>query len=309
MRPGGVPRAIALALLVIAPSGCGGGTPRAAPPTALDDDAITVASFDFDESEILAEIYSQALEAGAYPVERAFRLGSRELVAPALEQGLVEFVPEYGGTALGFLSLGRDDATADVSGTHDALVAAAVTTDVTVLAPSPAQDANTFAVTQETADTLRLRTVSDLATEASTLVLGGPPECPTRDLCLRGLAEVYGLTFERFLPLDAGGPLTHEALDEGYVDVGLLFTTDPGIRDGGLVALVDDLGLQPAENVTPLLRTELVDRWGQPLVDLIDAVSARLSTDDLRALNAQLVSPNASTSAIATEWLTAEGLT
>jgi osmoprotectant transport system substrate-binding protein len=302
--------AAGLGLLVMAVAACGDGEPRvAAAPTALDDDAITVASFDFDESRILAEIYSQALEAGGYTVERAFGLGPRELVGPALEQGLVELVPEYSGTALGFLTLGGDAADADVAATHDGLVAAAAAEGITALAPSPAQDTNAFAVTEETADELDLRTVSDLGPAASTLVLGGPPECPTRDLCLPGLESRYDLTFDRFLPLDAGGPLTHQALTEGFVDVALVFSTDPDIRSGGLVGLEDDLGLQPAENVTPLVRTELVDRWGPPLVDLLDAVSARLSTDELRAMNRQLQSPDGSASAIASEWLAAEGLT
>jgi len=295
--------------LIVAVSGCGTAAIDHSTVTALGDDAITVGSFNFGESEVLAEIYSQALEAGGYDVERAFRLGTREFVAPALAEGLVELVPEYAGTALQFLSLGHDRVAADVAATHAALVRAAAASGITVLAAAPAQDANTFVVTQATADRWGLRTVSDLAPVAAGMTFGGPPECPGRDLCLAGLEHVYHLSFDAFLALDTGGPLTRQALADGYADVVVLFTTDPAIATGELVALEDDRGLQPAENVTPLIRTEVVDRWGDDVVDRIDLVSRRLTTGDLRGLNAELLKPGATVRRVAAAWLEAEGLT
>src|SRR3954468_20399648 len=68
--------------------------------------AVTVASFDFAESRLLAEVYAQALERAGLPVRRAFDLGPRGLVLPALEQHLVDVVPEYVGSALQALSPG-----------------------------------------------------------------------------------------------------------------------------------------------------------------------------------------------------------
>ena len=81
------------------------------------------------------------------------------------------------------------------------------------------------------------------AVHAACLVLafGGPPECPERAYCLPGLKQTYGLRFETFIPLDAGGPLTPQALDAG--DIALLFSTDPAITAQHLVVLADDCGL------------------------------------------------------------------
>jgi osmoprotectant transport system substrate-binding protein len=292
--------------LVFVAVGCGGSHERPS-ASALQDDAITVGSFDFAESRLLAEIYSQALEGGHYPVHRAFGLGPREFVAPALSRGLLELVPEYAGTALQFLSLGADTALVDTASTHDALTRTIDGRHLTALMPSPAQNANTFVVTGEVASRLGLHDLSDVARVAPELRLGGPPECPTRPTCEAGLREVYGLEFKAFVPLDAGGPITRQALREGDVDVALLFTTDPAITSEGLVPLVDDRGLQPAENVTPLLRTEVVERWGPDLVALLDRVSGHLTTDDLRRLNAQ-VDGGATTATVAADWLTAQGL-
>jgi osmoprotectant transport system substrate-binding protein len=152
-----------------------------------------------------------------------------------------------------------------------------------------------------------VRDLSDLAPDAGDLTLGGPPECPTRQLCLRGLEETYGLRFGAFLPLDAGGPLTLEALLSGAIDVGLMFTTDGTIERRGLVLLGDDLDLQPAENVVPVTRTDVLRRFGPAFSEVLDAVSAALDTQTLRGLNAA-VDAGGSPDEIARRWLDAHGL-
>jgi osmoprotectant transport system substrate-binding protein len=300
--------AVVTALLVLISCVPGPGPGDAATTSTLGDDAITIGSFDFQESQLLAHLYGQALESRGYRVLLELDVGSRELVQPALAAGLVELVPDYAGTALDFLSLGAADPTADADLTHDGLVHTLRGSDITALEPSPAEDANAVVVTRQTARRYDLRAISDLADAASQLTFGGPPECPRRPLCLAGLEHTYDLAFGEFLVLDADGPLTKQALDDGYVDVALLFTTDPAIDDDNLVVLSDDRQLQPAENVTPLLRTEVVDRWGDGVVRTIDAVSSHLSTTELRALNAQVAAGSAKPATVAAAWLDAEGL-
>lgn len=271
--------------------------------TAIGDDAITVASFDFPESRVLAEIYAQALEGRGFRVERALGIGPRELVEPALERGLVELVPEYAGSALTYIG---GSAASDEEVTHQQLVVALSTRGLTALSPAPAQDRNAFAVLASTADELGVHTLSDLVPHAGEIAFGGPTECEQRDLCLRGLAEVYGLHFKEFVPLDAGGPLTIQALQEGTIGVGLLFTSDPVIEGGDLVELVDDRGMQPAENVTPVVSRSTLQRFGSGFADAVNSVSALLRTSDLRQMNAALAAGR-SPYAVARAWLLARG--
>src|SRR4051794_18126301 len=167
--------------------------PARGPPNALHDRAITVGSFDFAESELLAEIYSQSLEGNGYRVRRAFNLGPREFVAPAFRGGLLEFVPEYAGTALQFVSLGAVNSGADIVETRAALVKALAGEPVAVLDSAPAQDANAFVVSRATAEQYNIHTLSELAAVASRLTFGGPPECESRPLCVGGLQRVYGM--------------------------------------------------------------------------------------------------------------------
>lgn len=287
----------AVALVVL--SGCGRDGPERA--TAADLDAsITVASFNFAESELLGELYAQALEGAGLPVDRQLRLGARELVAPAVEQGLVDVVPEYVGSALAFLSpvepTVRDTAEARRR------LQEVVGDDVVVLEPAAAQDQNGFVVRRKTAAEHGLRRISDLIPVASTLVFGGPPECATRRLCLGGLEDVYGLRFQAFRPLDSSGPLTLAALLGDRVDVALLFTTSGSLADEDVVLLEDDRHLQPAENVVPIVRRAVLDRHGTGVAAALDAVDAQLDTATLVALNRR-VDAGEPVTAVAASWL------
>ena len=184
--------------------------------------------------------------------------------------GLVQLVPEYAGSALEFFSLGRLSATSDAAAANRALAGSVAGRGLVAARPAPAQDANAIVVTAATAARYGLRSIADLARAAPRLVFGGPPECPERAYCLPGLQRAYGLRFKAFIPLDAGGPLTLQALEAGNIGVALLFTTDPAIPARHLVILADDRGLQPAENITPLVRRDVIVRYGPRLVALLN---------------------------------------
>jgi osmoprotectant transport system substrate-binding protein len=299
-------RAVGIVSIVLSIAACGPDVPQTT--STLNDDAITVASFEFPESVVLGEIYAQALEAEGFNVKRQLGIGSRELVEPSLERGLVELVPEYAGSALEFLAGGESLATSDEELTHARLVDAFAERGVDVLTAAPAQNQNGFAVAHKTAERHDLEAISDLTAIDEDLAFGGPPECPERPLCLAGLKSTYGLGFDRFVTLDAGGPLTVSALRAGTVDVALLFTTDAAIQENDFVLLEDDRGLQPAENVTPVVRDEVIERHGDRFVGVVDAVSRLITTAELRVLNANLTLEGASPERVAAAWLAEHGL-
>jgi osmoprotectant transport system substrate-binding protein len=265
-----------------------------------------VGSFGFPESVLLAYIYGDALAAKGFPVRVLPDLGTRELVDPALMNGLIQLVPEYAGSALELMSLGHLPATPDAAATHRSLTLSAGRRGLVAAQPAPAQDNNAIVVTRATADRYHLRSISDLAGVASRLVFGGPPECPERAYCLQGLKGTYGLHFKDFAATDTGGPVTVQALVSGQIDAGLLFTTDASITAHDLVILTDNRKLQPTENITPLVGRETVARYGPRLLAALDAVSARLSTAALRSLNVQLT--RREPRSVADGWLRAQGL-
>jgi len=293
---------VVLALVAGACGGSGDDDPDGG-ATAGDEGAVRIASFEFTESRILAELYTQALEGAGVPVKRLGALASREIVEPALEQGVVDLVPEYTGSALEFVNKGAGRATSDAAANHAALVEAFAERGVEVLAMAPAQDQNAVAVTRRTAERLGLTKVSDLAPHAADLVFGGPPECAERPFCLGGLQGLYGLRFKDVKELDAAGPLTIGALEGDEIDVGLLFTTTPQVGPKDFVLLADDKGLQPADNVVPVVRRDVLERHGDKLRQAADAVSALLTTEELTSLLAAVELNGRRPEAVARAWL------
>ncbi len=270
---------------------------------ADDEPAITVASFNFPESSILAEIYAQALEDAGYPVERELDLGSRELIFPELESGNLDFLPEYLGSSL-MVGFGGD-APDDVDAGAQALAAEFEAVGVTVLTPSGAQNSNVFVTTAEFAGEHGLSSVADLA-DAGAVTFAGPPECEDRDTCYAGLQDTYGLANVEFESIQEPAARI-AALEAGDVQLILMFSTDPPLASDDLVVLDEPQGMIAPENITPVLRTEIVEVYGDDIVALIDSVSAQLTTEALVSLNsrsAEGVAP----AEIAGDWLAEAGL-
>jgi osmoprotectant transport system substrate-binding protein len=258
----------------------------------------------FAENQLVAEMYAQVLEHAGYTVEREFDLRSREVSQSALESGQIDLKPEYMSSLLLFLD-SNAQASSDPTDVARQVGERLRPKGITVLTPSPAQDTNQFVANAKAAQEFNLTTLSSLAAVADRLTIGAPPECPLRPFCLRGLRDVYGILFEDYEPLDAGGPQTIAALKSDEVQIALMFSTDPSIQANGFIPLVDDKHLQDAENITPVIRTQ---KLNEEVRQLLDAVSARLSSDTVTELVGRVVIDGEDVSAVATAFLAANGL-
>jgi len=262
---------------------------------------VIIGSADFSESQLVATIYSLALQDAGIEVTEKFNIGSREVYIAAVQDGSIDLVPEYSGALLKYL-----DAEAKASESGEVLDALAelLPDDLTTLAPADAQNKDTLAVTEATAKQYGLTTISDLAEVAGELSLGGPPEWKTRVNGVVGLESVYGLTFKEFVSLDAGGPLTLTALVNNQVQVADVFGTDPAIESEKLVVLEDDKSLFAAENVVPVISTE---KSSDEITSVLDQVSAKLTTEGLIEMNGRIAAGDSLTD-IATDWLKSSDL-
>ncbi|TQN41168.1 osmoprotectant transport system substrate-binding protein [Blastococcus colisei] len=275
-RPAGL---VAVLLLVLI-AACGA---RPEEPT-VPSGTVRFASYDFPENQILVEVYAEAARRAGVPVAVQHGIGTREVVAPALQQEVVDVVVDYLGTALLFARPAFPDLPETPEGMHAVLSRTLGGRGVLVLDIAQAEDQNGFAVTKAFAAEHGVNQLSDLVPLAPDLVFGGPPECPDRPLCLLGLQEVYGLDFGKVISMPSRAA-TVEALLSGSIHVGLLETTDARLAVAPVKLLVDDLALQPRENVVPLVRAAVADRWGARLTDALDDTSALLTTGDLVQLN------------------------
>jgi osmoprotectant transport system substrate-binding protein len=261
---------------------------------------VTVASANFSENEILADIYGLALEKAGVTVAYKLKLGGREILAPALEKGELDLVPEYVGNLLAFYNANASKPGDDLAATTEKLRTEAKAKKLTVLEPSPAADGDIIAMTKEKATAVGATKISDLKGKESGLVMGGPPECAQRITCLKGLQDVYGLRFKEFKPLDVGGPITVKALKDGSVHVARLFSADPALKANGFVVLDDDKFIQPAGNVVPVIRDEALT---DDIRDALDKVSKALTTDDLIDLNKRVDIDKEDAKTVAKDWV------
>jgi osmoprotectant transport system substrate-binding protein len=295
--------AVALLVLLGACSKSGGGGTTSGGTKKKPTVTVGVSGA-FAENQIVAEMYAQVLEKAGYTVKTQLDLGSREISQKALESGQIDVKPEYLSSLLLFL-----DPNAQASGDPSAVAQQdsqlLQAKGVTLLTPSAAQDTNAFVVTKETADAHSLTTMSSLAPVAGQLTLGGPPECPQRPFCIPGLKDTYGITFKDFKALDVGGPQTVAALDSGAIDVGLLFSTDPTIQSKGWVLLEDDKHLQNAENIVPVVRTDVLN---DEISGLLDAVSSKLTTENMTELVGKVANDKEDPADVAQQFLQDNGL-
>lgn len=287
----------------------GSATPRSEEPSISGEKpTVTIGSAGFPESGLVAEIYAQSLEANGYTVERQFDIGPRTQTLPSLESGDLDLMPEYIGSTLEELNGGAGEATSDTAATLAALAERLDERGLAVLEPAPAQDKNGFVVRADTAEEFSLATMSDLTAVQADLTWGLPPECATNPLCGGALTGAYGIDFEtiEIVELGACGSEIALALDGGAVDVGELCTTQSDIGRFGFVLLEDDQGTQPAENIAPILGAELAD--STDIADVLDPVSAVLTTEELTALNVRTEVEQEDREDVAADWLEENGL-
>jgi osmoprotectant transport system substrate-binding protein len=254
--------ALALYLLVeVAPDSAGAQTK-----------SLTVGSTNFAGAQALSQAYGQALEAKGYDISFQDNIGPREIVYPALQNGDIDGYGEYQGSLLTYLG---GTPTGDPAKTYKALLAKLKGTGLVVSKYAPADDQNGFYVTKATAKKYKLKTDSDLAKVSSKLNFGGPPECETRDLCLGPQSQkLYNFQFKDVAKLDTGGPLTVQALEDGDIDVALLFTGSSVIPKDA-VLLTDDKHLQPSDSPLFLMRK---DKATPAALKIVNGVSAKLTT-------------------------------
>ncbi len=290
----------------IALSGCASSDPLATgsseEPTAGASTTLVVGSQAYYSNEIIAEIYSQALENGGFTVDRQFQIGQREIYLPEITAGKIDVFPEYTGSLLQALDKTATGGTSDEVYTA---LQAALPAGLSVLDKADASDQNSWTVTQAFADKYDLSDLASLKNVTEPITVGGNSELQTRPYGPDALETKYGVKIAGFTAVeDGGGPLTVKALVDDKIQLANIYTADPNIKSNDLLALDDPDGLFFPDNVVPVV-SEKVDAEA---TTILNAVDAELTEEDLVNLNAESVNAQKSSAEVATAWLTEKGL-
>src|SRR3954453_9628496 len=290
-------------VLVLAACGSSGGSSSGGSGGSSDKPSIIVGSKDFAGAQIISQAYGQTLEGKGYPITYKDNIGPTETVFPLLQKGDIDLYGEFSGT---FLTFRGGTPTADSADVFSAVQTELAKSDIVAVGPASAQDVNAFYVTKATAKKYHLVNVSDLKAVAPQLTFGGPAECLDRPLCLGDKEQqLYGLNFKEVKKLDPGGPITNQALDDGTIDVGLLFTGSSVIKPD-YVLLKDDKGLQPADNPIALVRKQ---KATAEVKTILTTVNTKLDRAAYNEMALKVFNDKEDPATVVTAWLKDVGLT
>ena len=297
--------AIAALLIALLP-GCGGGGSKGGGETGKTGSApeITIGTKNFPEQFVLGELYKQSLQAHGFRVRLKSDIGSSEIVDRALTAGSLDMYPEYIGVALSELA-GMTKRPKSASAAYRDAKAFEEKRGFTLLAMTPFTDQNALAVLPSYAKRWHLRTIADLGKLPGTVAIAAPPEFEARFEGLVGLRKVYGLRNLTLKPMKIGDQ--YGALDKHKANVANVFTTDGQLEKGRYVLLRDPRSLFTFQNVAPVIRRDLVKK-NPALRAAIDAVSLKLTTKAMRAMNAAVTQRGQKPPEVARDFLRQAGL-
>ncbi|MGI0520973.1 ABC transporter substrate-binding protein [Microbacterium maritypicum] len=280
------------AVLVL--GGCANSNPLDAPSegSSSDGDTIVIGSQAYYSNEIIAEIYAQALEGADIKVDRQFNIGQRDAYMPDVESGAIDLFPEYTGSLLEYL-----DKNATATSPEDVYTALkeALPEGLTALEYAEASDQDTYTVLKSFAEANDLTSIGDLAKVTTPVTIGAAPEFEERPYGPAKAKEAYGVD----LTFSATGPTTLESLLAGEIQVADIYTADPAFQTEEIVALEDPENLIISSNVVPIASSDVADE----IADVINAISKKLTAEELVGLNVQSTVDQKSAVDIAKKWL------
>ena len=264
---------------------------------------VRVASKNFTEQFVLAELYSQAMEAAGIKVERKINLGGTLIVHKALEEKQIDFYPEYTGTML--TAVLKMEPMTDRAAVYNKVKEEYAKKGLVILAEAPVNNTYNMVVTQETAAKYKLETLTDLAKVSKEMKLGAGPEFRDRKDGMPGLKQVYGIEWKEDLQMAIG--LRYQALQNKQIDVVNGYATDGVISALKLKRLKDDKNLWPPYYVAPVVRKEVLDA-NPKIAEIANRISAMLDEATIAAMNYKVDGEKMEPRDVAADFLKSKGV-
>jgi osmoprotectant transport system substrate-binding protein len=277
--------------------------------TPADKGTVRISGQNFTEAAIVADMYAAVLQHAGYDPQ--VKLVDTRDVYMKIVPDQIDVVPEYTGAIVEFLngtyngSDAKPITVSDPQKTIDAAQPLLKKKGITLLDPSPATDTNAFFVTKKYSDDNGVTTLSDL--KGKSVTLAAAPDCKGRLDCEGGLTSAYGIHITKILPLGYASQQTYDSVLNGESELGETSTTDGTLESQGLVLLADDQHIQPAQNLVPMVSSEFLQTHPD-VADPLNALMAKLTTEDLTKLNAEVSVDRQKPEDAAQQWLSDAGL-
>ncbi|HZQ09253.1 MAG TPA: glycine betaine ABC transporter substrate-binding protein [Anaerolineae bacterium] len=266
---------------------------------------VRVGSKDFTEEFIVGNMYADLLEANGIPVERKLDLGGTPVLQQALLSDQVDVYPEYTGT--GLLTVLKLPSNTDRQQVYNTVKEEYKKQfNLVWLDPAPMNDTQALAMKKDVAAKLGIKTISDMAAQASNLTMIGPPEFEQREDGLPGIQKAYGnFQLKQYIPVDPG--LRYQGLVNGQADVVVAFSTDGEIAAYDLLVLEDDKHLFPPYQIAPVVRQQALDA-NPKIAEVLNKLAPLLDDATMQRLNNEVSGKKREPADVAKEFLQQKGL-
>lgn len=308
------------AVLVL--TGCGGSktagtttdttktvTPKAGPE-------VKFGSYIDSEGQVVGAAIVQLLDASGIKVIDKTKFGTPDIVRKAYLQGDLDGALDYTGSGAFYVGPESDPIWSDpVKGYERVKTQDLAKNGIVWLAPAPANNTESIAVTQKFATDNNLKTIEDLAAyvnKGGKIKLIGNQAWIDRDLGFKGIQKAYGFTVAKsnIIGLSDGNTAQFiKALANGTdgVNAAEVYATDGGLADLGLVVLTDTKSIPPVYSPAPVFRKAIIDAYPE-IPSILEPFTKTLTIENLQKLNKAVAIDGKDPKVVAREYLTANGL-
>ncbi len=254
---------------------------------------LTLASKNFTEQRILSAITVQYLRAKGFQVEPKTNLAT-VITRNAMINKQIDMTWEYTGTSL--IIFNHINKRMTPQETYDTVKKLDAKLGLVWLQPADMNNTYAFAMQRQRAEKEQIRTMSQLVAKVEQVrktdpkhnwLLGLDLEFAGRSDGLKPMQALYDMPLDRpqIRQMDPG--LVYNAIRDGFVDAGLVYTTDGRVKGFDLQVLEDDKGYFPSYAVTPVVRADVLQNT-PGLEAALNTLSKQFNNQVITELNARV---------------------
>ncbi|AOE99245.1 glycine/betaine ABC transporter substrate-binding protein [Serratia marcescens] len=254
---------------------------------------LTLASKNFTEQRILSAITVQYLRAKGFQVIPKTNLAT-VITRNAMINKQIDMTWEYTGTSL--IIFNHINKRMSPQETYDTVKKLDAKLGLVWLQPADMNNTYAFAMQRQRAEKEQIRTMSQLVAKVEQVrkndpkhnwLLGLDLEFAGRSDGLKPMQALYDMPLDRpqIRQMDPG--LVYNAIRDGFVDAGLVYTTDGRVKGFDLQVLEDDKGYFPSYAVTPVVRAEVLQNT-PGLEEALNTLSKQFNNQVITELNARV---------------------
>lgn len=184
------------------------------------------------------------------------------------------------------------------------------------LKPADMNNTYAFAMQRKRAEAENINTMSEMVAKIEHIrqtdpkhnwLLGLDLEFAGRSDGMKPLQQAYDMPLDRpqIRQMDPG--LVYNAVRDGFVDAGLIYTTDGRVKGFDLKVLKDDKGFFPSYAVTPVVRKDTLEA-NPGLEEAMNTLSGLLNNEVIAELNKRVDIDHQSPQQVARDFLHSKGL-